>query len=768
MRNALLFALVLGITSNVVAAEKATAVGRTIDDFSAQDFRGKPHSMNDFADHKLLVVAFLGTECPQARLYGRRLQELADEFADRGVAFLGVDSNRQDSITEIAHYARVYGVRFPILKDAGNVVADLFGAQRTPEVFVLDASRTVRYTGRIDDQYGQGASSGYARTKVARRYLADALTELVEGRSVSEPVTATAGCLIGRVRQPSEKSHVTYANQIARILQSNCVECHRPGQIAPFALTDYDEVVGWADMIAEVVREQRMPPWHANPAYGHFRNDRSLTSEEKELIYEWVANGAPLGDKADLPEPVEYANEWAIPQPDEVVYMSEKPYTVAAEGVLEYQYFVADPRWKEDRWLTSTECRIDNRSVVHHVFVFAVPPGIELPDFNGPDRGQEEFNPGTGGVELIAGAAPGTPAWTKPAGMATHLKAGTRLVFQMHYTPNGREQEDRTAVSFVFCDAAQVTSHVAMNMAVNFGFRIPAGADNHKVEAQHEFAKDTLILNLAPHMHLRGKSFRMDLRYPDGKTETLLEVPRYDFNWQVIYMLDEPKLAPAGSRLYCVAHFDNSDNNLANPDPTTEVRWGDQTWEEMMIGWFSQTSDVDPSLVSPGQTRTARFLQAAQENPPRVGTLVKRAAKSALKSEEDMDKFCRRVVAIVPQVDRVCVSVVDGEAVRFLGVSQSPVLNHPLGRAERTFAAETAALAKLAAADEPTRKDDLTTDSAPDLAAMSAGAASSLHVPVVFSDGRRGTVNFWSKETSAFQEPASTILTDLARLVQTP
>ena len=291
MRSAFLLSPVVLFAS--VAAATAATPETKISDFKARDYRGRETSLAEFASSNAVVVAFVGTECPLARLYAPRLEELAKEYKDKGVTFLAVDSNRQDSISEIANYARVHGITFAILKDVGNSIADQFAATRTPEVYLLDKDRVVRYAGRIDDQYGLGNNSGYAQSKAKHRYLAAALDEVLAGKQVSQPRTDSPGCLIGRVREVKPDAQVTYSNQVARILQNNCVECHRPGQIAPFALTNYDEAAGWAEMIEEVVREQRMPPWHADPKIGKFHNDRSLSDADKQTLYAWVKSGAP-------------------------------------------------------------------------------------------------------------------------------------------------------------------------------------------------------------------------------------------------------------------------------------------------------------------------------------------------------------------------------------------------------------------------------------------------------------------------------------------
>ncbi|MEX0711862.1 MAG: redoxin domain-containing protein [Pirellulales bacterium] len=542
-------------------------IGRRMGDFSLRDFRGKTHALADYAESKVVVLAFTGCQCPLARLYSPRLAQLAEEFSPRQVTFLAINSNRQDSLTELGTYARIHGLEFPVLKDAGNELADQVGAVRTPEVFVLDQQRVVRYRGRIDDQFAVGIK----RAAVSRRDLAEAIDELLAGKEVSVPETPAEGCFIGRADKRQATGDVTYSNQVARLLEARCVRCHRPGEIAPFPLTSYDEVVGWADTIREVVQQGRMPPWFADPAHGNFANDARLSDEEKQLVYQWVDGGCPEGDRAQLPEPNEYIEGWQIPEPDQVVYLGDEPVSVQAEGVVAYQYYVVDPGFTEDRWLRAAEARPDNRSVVHHIVAFFIPPGAKL---------------GSGIRGAMVGYAPGMPPVRYPAGAAQFIAAGSKMVFQMHYTPNGSEQKDRSYVGLVFADPATVTQRVRGGMIPNRSFEIPPGADNHEVRSEQRLTRDLRLLTLTPHMHLRGKSFRYEAEYPDGRREILLDIPRYDFNWQLRYELAEPKLLPEGTLLLCTAHFDNSQGNPSNPDPTQTVRWGDQTFEEMMIGYY--------------------------------------------------------------------------------------------------------------------------------------------------------------------------------------
>lgn len=595
-------ALCAALASAALAKDEITPkLGQQVDDFSLQDFRGKTHSLADIKDAKLVVMAFLGVECPLSKLYGARLAELATKYEPKGVAFLGIDSNRQDSVTEMANFAKEHKIAFPLLKDLNNVLADKVGAARNPQIFVLDANRKVCYAGRVDDQYGFQTGSGYAKTNVKRHDLIETLDQLLDGKQPSWATTEAIGCLIGRVRKVSTDSDVTYSNQISRIFQKHCGDCHREGQIGPFTLQSYDDAVGWSEMIDEVVRDGRMPPWHADPKYGHFANNISLSEEEKQLIYKWVAAGAPEGNPQDLPKPVQYAGSWMTPGgPDKIFYMTEEPVDVKAEGTEPYRYYTVDTDFDEDKWVQVAECMPGNRGVVHHMIVFMRPGDAGL-------MGQESFG-------QLAGFAPGTRPFVLPTGMAKLVPKGWKLVFQMHYTPNGSPQKDRSAVGVKFADPATVKYRVATANALNFAFVIPAGDPNFLVESTQGYKKDVLLLGMFPHMHLRGKDFHYEVVYPDGKKETLLNVPRYDFNWQTSFVLSEPKTLPQGTTLHCTAHFDNSADNPANPDPSKPVRWGDQTWEEMMIGWFDiaipkDTKISDVLLKSPGGRSRGREQQ---------------------------------------------------------------------------------------------------------------------------------------------------------------
>jgi peroxiredoxin len=574
-RYGVLSALILAVSfSSLAKGEDSSAIGKKIDEFKLTDYRGAAHQLAGLQDRELVVVAFLGTECPVAKLYGPGLAELAAQYEPKKVAFLAIDSNQQDSLGEMTQYARTAKIEFPFLKDPANAIADKFGAVRTPEVFVLDRNRTIRYQGRIDDQFGIGTT----RKEPKRKDLAVALDELLAGKEVSVAVTPATGCHIGRANRTPARGEVTYSKHITPIVQTHCVGCHRPGEIGPFTLTSHEDVVNWSATIREVIQERRMPPWHTDAERGKFLNDRRISESDKKLLFDWIDNGMPAGNPADLPEPPKFTAGWEIPQPELVVEMP-KLYTVPAQGTVEYQYFELNQKFDEDKWVVASEARPGNRAVVHHMILFYVPPGFKRPIQEGSL------------LNSIATFAPGMPAWQARPGMAKRIPAGSKLYFQMHYTPNGAEATDLSRAGLIFIDANKVEKQLRTDAVVNFRLQIPPRTDNVPFEATHGFGRDMRLVSLLPHMHLRGKAFRIETVSPEGEKQLLLDVPRYDFNWQNSYVFAEPVKLREGSVLKCRAVYDNSEHNPANPDPSQTVGWGDQTWEEMLVAQFEAVLD---------------------------------------------------------------------------------------------------------------------------------------------------------------------------------
>jgi peroxiredoxin/mono/diheme cytochrome c family protein len=555
-------------------------VGRKVGQFTLPDTSGRAVSLAQFKDKKAVVVIFMGTECPINNALMPRLVEMQKHYAPLGVQFLGINSNQQDTAERVAEHARQNGLNFPALKDEGNAVADQFGAERTPEAFLLDAERTIRYRGRIDDQFG----IGYKRLQPTQRDLATALDELLAGKPISRPITPVAGCIISRV-SPAHRATaggeapITYANQVARIMQARCQECHRPGEVGPMSLLTYDDTVAWADTIREVLLDKRMPPWHADQRYGHFSNDRSLTKAEHDTLLAWLDQGMAKGNDQDMPRPRQFVAGWTIGTPDMVFEMPQE-YQVPAEAPKEgvpYQRFRVPTNFTEDRWIDRAEARAGARSVVHHVIVWIVAHG-------------EQFRADNPELQLLCGTAPGDMPQILPPRMGKKIPAKSDLIFEIHYTPNGTPQKDRSVVGVIF--AKQKPRYEVRSRPIpNDDFKIPAGAADFKVEQSFRFPQDSYLLGFMPHMHMRGKDFLYEVAYPNGKNEILLSVPRYDFNWQSVYRVAEPLFMPKGSKIHCLAHFDNSANNPSNPDPTVDVTWGDQTWEEMMIGWIDYATE---------------------------------------------------------------------------------------------------------------------------------------------------------------------------------
>jgi hypothetical protein len=378
------------------------------------------------------------------------------------------------------------------------------------------------------------------------------------------------------------KTSVTFTKDIAPIFYKNCIACHRPGEIAPMSLLTYKEVRPWAKAIREKVANKEMPPWHPDAKYGQWANDRRLAQKEIDAVVAWVDGGAAEGSAKDLPPMPKLATGWQIGEPD-IVFQMPTEFTVPAEGSVPYQHFVVPTNFKEDRYVQALEARAGNLSVVHHIVMYTRDPAEQA-----RGRGQNrKFNIADG---ILGALSPGqTPFIAKP-GEAKLIKAGSQLVFQMHYTPNGTETKDRSIVGLIFAKGP-VDKVVTSKAAFDTRFAIPPGAQNYEVKAEYEFEQDSHIISLMPHMHLRGKDIIYRAIYPDGRSEILLSVPKYNFAWQVYYYPLKPIAAPKGTRLEAIAHYDNSTKNPRNPDPSREVRFGEQTWDEMMNAFFDFTVD---------------------------------------------------------------------------------------------------------------------------------------------------------------------------------
>ncbi len=417
-----------------------------------------------------------------------------------------------------------------------------------------------------------------------------------------------------------------FYKDVAPILEKRCQECHRPGEIGPMPLLTYADARPWAKAIKEAVISRRMPPWHADPHFGKFSNDRSLTDAEIKTLVAWADGGAPQGDAKDAPPAREFTDGWQIGKPD-LVLDTGVDFHVPAQGTIEYTYFVVPTGFTEDKWVKEIEVRPGNKAVVHHVVLYARPKGSRFigeavpgEAYVPPNAGQaprqrppqsdraQLYGINGGAYEMAAVYVPGGIAYRTLPGQARLIPAGADLVFQMHYTANGKEAVDRSKVGIVFAKEPP-KERVVNTFLMNQTLRIPPGEANHRVDGKVTLQQDATLLSLFPHMHLRGKAFEYTATFPNGETKTLLKVPQYNFDWQLTYYLDQPIVLPAGTQLTATAYYDNSANNKYNPDPSKEVFWGDQSWEEMLAGFVDLAIPVnmDPvDLVRPRSAVAAR------------------------------------------------------------------------------------------------------------------------------------------------------------------
>ncbi|HLJ50213.1 MAG TPA: cytochrome c [Bryobacteraceae bacterium] len=373
----------------------------------------------------------------------------------------------------------------------------------------------------------------------------------------------------------------TFHKDVEPILQARCQGCHRPGEAAPMPLLSYAEARPWAKAMKEAVLTHKMPPWSADTSVGHFRNDRHLSPEEIDTIAKWVDAGAPEGSNKDAPPAVKFTEGWAIGNPDTVLEMPT-PFDIPAQGVLDYQWILI-PGFKEDKWIQGFEVRPGNRGVVHHVAAFWRRPGsawmVEAKP--GIPIAKPSTAPENGGSDgIIAEYVPGIPPLVLPKGYAMFLPAGSDIMLQVHYTPNGKATQDRSKVGIVFAPAPPEYRVILYGMA-QMALLIPPNDADYHAHATTVLGTDVRVLGLNLHMHLRGKSGEVKATYPDGHSAELLRVPKYDFNWQITYEPEGEMILPAGTKLDALMSYDNSANNPNNPDPTKEVRFGDQTSDEM-------------------------------------------------------------------------------------------------------------------------------------------------------------------------------------------
>jgi peroxiredoxin len=559
--------------------------------FRLEDHLRKSWALADFADHKAVVLITHGVGCPIVRQLTAEVERLRDDYAKKEVAFFWLNANRQDTREDIAEEAAEYEVTVPVLVDETQRITHSLGCPRTAEALVIDPKNGWRivYRGAIDDRFDYGAE----KPEVKQAWLRDALDAHLAGEAIATAKTETKGCLIAY----KSYEEVSYAHDIAPIIEQKCFTCHHRGGVGPFALSSFRRVDGWSEMIREVVRTKRMPPWHADRASGPFQGDRGLTVEEEAKLLAWIENGAQRGE--DEPDPLAAVTPpekgvWSLGEPDLVVQLRE-PIEVPAEGVIDYQYITVSTGLTEDKWVRAWEVLPTDETVVHHALVFVLYP-----------KEYRHIQPNTqGGLEgFFASYLPGGDVVPLDPGVGQFLPAGSALTFQMHYTTTGRATTDQTRMGLWFHDAPPANA-LDIKAAHETDFLIPAHAKDYEVEAWFEFERPATLLGVSPHMHYRGSRFNFHIHQSGGGEVTLLNVPFYEFDWQPMYIFPEPLEIPAGAKIHCVGAFDNTKFNPRNPDPGKAVEFGIQSWEEMFIGYLGISRPRDdaryaPRTVNPG------------------------------------------------------------------------------------------------------------------------------------------------------------------------
>ncbi len=575
-------------------AVAAEASGSPLATTTWKDLSGRTWRAGDLAASKANVFLFVSTECPVSNLYTPRITEIAKSYSPKGANFFLVDSNREDSAGALRKYAASRGIAFPVVRDDKLTLADNLIADHTPEAIVLDAQGMVRYRGRIDDSRD--------RTRIIRHDLQEAIEAMLAGKPVARPRTLAVGCTIFRDRPTAQAApmlaSVTYARDVAPILFANCVVCHRSGEAAPFALETYQQAKTWAAQIRDYTARRQMPPSKAVRGYGDFCDQRRLTDAQIAALAKWASSGMPTGDLKSVPSLPKFAppGEWLLGKPD-VIMQPDRTYHVAAEGNDVYREFVMQQVFDEDKFISSLEFQPENRAVVHHIVLYFDPTG-KAAQMDGKEKepGYSVSGAGIGvfGEQFVQAWVPGGTPYALPKGTAYRLRKGTRIVIQVHYHKDGKVEEDRSRVSVRFADRSQVEKELRTAALINPIFQLKPGDSHTEVKCGLTLPIDATIWSVFPHMHLLGREMKLTAKLPDGTDKPLVWVSDWDFNWQETYRYKEPVHLPKGTHISLLAIYDNSEHNPRQPThPPALVTWGEQTTDEMCIGFLQFTVDTE-------------------------------------------------------------------------------------------------------------------------------------------------------------------------------
>lgn len=578
-------AMAMGILmAQLVHAAESQRIG----DFALLDQTGKHHKLSWYGDQKAIVIFVQGNGCPIVRNSVPQLSAIRDQYADQGVQFFMLNPQPQDNRASIVAEATDFSFDFPILIDETQLIAESLGVDRTSEVFIINPqTQKVVYRGPIDDRLHYETQ----KAEAANHYLRDALDAHLAGSPLPENVPEAPGCLITfAAKDAHAKAPPSYSADIAPILEQHCVKCHHVGGIGPWAMTEHAMVRGWSRMMKEVLLTRRMPPGQLDPHVGRpVQEAAGLSTEELQTLVHWIDAGAPGDDQPDPLKALAFSDAtFSMGEPD--IVLTVPAQEIPATGVIDYRYVPVPLNLDEDIWLRAVEYVPGDRKVLHHVITYLSSPA---------DRTAGAGNDDGALGDSIGGFAPGRQPdiWRDDSGAL--IRAGSSLLLQMHYTTTGKATTDETKIGIYLHDKPPKYV-MSGGSAGQRRFLIPPNAKEYPLEGVQEIERDALLYSLMPHMHYRGKHMKYIAEYPDGSSEVLLSVPKYDFNWQFNYQLEEPVLLPAGTRLIARGAMDNSDRNPYNPNPNMPVRFGLQTMHEMFFGFttYRYLGDTPESLAA--------------------------------------------------------------------------------------------------------------------------------------------------------------------------
>lgn len=558
---------VAGFNDTCCVQAAPPAIGATIADLRFKDIRALPRSLTDLGAKKGYVFVFTTTSCPLVRRSIPKLVDLDARYSAQEIQIVAVNVGADDTIRDMAAQAIDLDAPFPFVKDTDLTCAQALGVSRTPEVAILDSSKKLVYRGRIDDQLRLGGN----RPEPTRRDLEEAIQDLLADRPVAVSETPVDGCVIEAPVPASTTLPIpTFHRDVEPILRKRCASCHTDGTAAPFALTTFRDAAAHAEMLAEVVVDQRMPPWYAHPKYGRFQNDPTPTREERETLVRWVKTGRAEGEPpAEPPATAPAAPKWRIGTPDVVITMLEQ-HTVPATGFVPYRYVALPYLFLSDTWVEAIEIRPDNPAVVHHCnMAYATTKGA----------GEETF---------ITGHVPGGQPMDLGRfnnGVGFFIPRLAILGLQIHYTTTGKEEHCRISVGLRF-PRKPVMKQLRHLLLDPHRIAIAPGHGAFPIKSRKILDRDISLLGMFTHMHVRGKDMTFYATPPEQPRETLLQIPNYNFEWQLGYEIEPgQKRLPKGTAIEAIAHYDNSAFNPFNPNPNRTVPYGQQTYDEMFNGY---------------------------------------------------------------------------------------------------------------------------------------------------------------------------------------